>query len=271
MSQNSILSSHSNIYSQTASDIKEGKTCDILSMEEPTNEDNYFDWITIPINEKTYNTYKVENLYNYMKFYNFNNIPDPYRGYQYLDFIRTRLLRYKNIDKSCKDVKIKDVTDDFRSNILNNIINTYKNNTPKCYDDMGTIINMKTLLDNNMIFDLDNNGAENILQKASVGSFLIRRSSCSNVSEEFTIFTITHSYIRNGTKFINNMRYLTIHGIGVYNVSHYNKRYFENLTKKMFLEDIEYKEADHACVMDVIIYLHITGNIDITKQIINMP
>ena len=62
---------------------------------------------------------------------------------------------------------------------------------------------------------------------------LIRRSSCSNVSEEFTIFTITHSYIRNGTKFINNMRYLTIHGIGVYNVSHYNKRYFENLTKKM--------------------------------------
>lgn len=269
MSQNSILSSHFNIYNQTKSDIKEGKACDILTMEEPTHEDKYFDWITIPIGEKTYNTYKVENFYNYMKYYDFNNIPDPYRVYQYLDFIRTRLLRYKNIAKSCKDIKIKDVTDDFRSNILNNIIDTYKNNTPKCYNDMGTIINMKTLLDNNMILDIDIGAADNILQKAPTGSFLIRVSSCSNVNEEFTIFTITHSCVIDGNKIINNMRYLNIHGIGVYNVGHLDRSYFINLTKKIFLEDVYYKEADYACVMDVIIYLHSTGYFDITKQIYN--
>jgi hypothetical protein len=271
MSQNSILSNQFRLYGIIDNDIEDNKVCDVLTLTDPDKEDSYFNWIYIPITENTYNTYTVESLYNYMKHYNFNNVPDPHRGYKFIDFIKTRLVRYKNNAEAFKDIKIKDITDEFRSNILNNIIDTYKNNIPKYYNDIGAIINMKTLLDNNMIFDLDVNRAANILQKKPTGSFLIRNSSCSNLTKDFTIFTITHSYIRNGNKFINNMRYLTIHGIGVYDIGHLDRNYFINLTKKMFLENINYKEADYACIMDVIIYLHNAGDLDITKQIINMP
>lgn len=267
----SILSNHFQLYKGVDTDIKNNNICDTFTLINPTDDDNYFDWIYLPIDKNTYNTYKTSELYNYMCNYDFHNIADPHRGYEYIDFIKTRLLRYYNISYLYKNLKIKDITDELRSNTLTNIIDTYKNNRDKNYNNLGIIINIKTLLDHNMIFDVDVNRATDILEKNPVGSFIIRSSSCSHLSDDFTVFTITHSFNKNNQKNINNMRYLNIHGIGVYNVGNYDRNYFNNLTKKKFLKDINYKEASYACVMDVIIDLHNTGNLDISKQIFNMP
>lgn len=272
--KSSILSTHFH-YSQVRKDLTEELICDTFTLINPSPEDNYFDWIYVPVNKESYNTYLVDELYKYAEINN-DNIPDPHRGYPNINFMKTRINRYYNMSAEAKNVKIKDVTDSYCLTVLNNILDFYKNNNNnendnnKNMNDLGVLVNMRSFIDNNMIFDLDVNRAAAIVDKKPTGSFMIRSSSCSNLCEEFTVFTITHSYYETG-KHVNNLRCLIIHGVGVYFVGDRDKSYFDGLTKKKFLQDINYAPADYACIMDIIIQLHKCNRLDINKLIFNMP
>jgi hypothetical protein len=268
----SFISSHINVYSMINDDIKNDAISDTFTLINPTENDKYFEWIHIPIDEDKYHTYKVDELCKYMSSY--ENIPDPYRCYEKINFMKTRLNRYKEILDSGENITIKEVTDDLRTCVLKSILKSFYDNEriTKTFN-LAVIINIKTLFYNNMVLNIDIDSAYNLLLKKPVGSFIIRNSSCSSLIGDFSIFSMSYKtkLVNNGniTCSIKNRRFINIHGVGLYDANGSDKKYYENLTKNKFLKDVDYKEAEYVCIMDIIVDMHIQGLININHMILN--
>ena len=263
----SFISSNINIYDRVHNDIKTDDVCCALTLVNITENDYYFNWIHIPIDENIYKTYNVDELYKYMSMYEYKDIPDPYRIYPKIDFMINRVILYKSV-KEDANLLIKDIDDKMRTSILKNILSQYIEGC--IYDKankLASIVNIKTLLDNNIIFNINAKYAEKILtDKAVVKSFIIRTSSCSQFTDNLTIFSI--SYLKDNNQIIH-LRFIDVHGIGIYNTNENNKKYYENLTKNDFLEDINYGKPLSSSIMDLLILMHSQKSINIGNIITN--
>jgi len=186
-------------------------------------------WTPIPTRTIGVNKYyHIEALYNYIKYYNFINVPDPTRNFSNIDFMIPRIcynyqlylkLNDQNSNLNQFNIDISAIINtDIATNRLSDIINHWKQNSYT-----------ENLIQNSLPYGINiwkkcnlvfTQSPEDILRHLSKeqrcpGAFFIRRSSKDqyNQNGQATIFTVTYITKNNN---VNHIRCLSVHCVGIY-------------------------------------------------------
>jgi hypothetical protein len=257
-----------------------------LTLSTPLDNDNYFDWLFIPVGNNLHHSYRISGNSGILEYFKLagNNavVRDPQRVFPNIKHMYTRLIRQSGLSDATKRLKAGEITPEFRQQIFDDTMILWKNinlleNEQKPEKDAliierGLLIGIDMFEKNNILFNnLDTTLSDEILRKYNwkKGAFLIRNSSTTNVngSGDCTVFSITYVYEKLGSLTTNNRRYVSVHGVGLYDGCEVNHRLLNNSDMKEILADLQYKPAEYACLTDDLYRLHRIGVINLSELV----
>ena len=259
-----MIASGTNIYGNFVRDFEEAdeenkKIVCPISLSTPVDDDILFNWLFIPIGNNLYHTYKLDDFKAYFDSF-IGHVPDPQKTLVRLNHMKTRMMRQLNLHEDFKKIKHGEINDTYRKQILREILDSWANE--KQIDDITKSkmlsVNLKTFDELGLISVANINNIVSIfvLCGMNVGSFLIRFSSLSkdNNDGDFTIFTI--SYVEKNKKIIENVRFLSLHGVGLYYLTEkvYSGIPVDVLNSGNIKKILEYitMPPKYACVLDML-------------------
>lgn len=279
-----MIASRTGLYREVVGDFEEAneenkKIVCPISLSTPVDDNRLFNWLFIPIGNNLYHTYKLDDFKTYFDSFN-GDVPDPQKTLVRLNHMKTRMTRQLNLHENIKNLKHSEINDEYRKQILCEVLDSWAND--KQLDNIAKskmlLVNLKTFEELGLISSSKAN-IDNIVKVfhspglITNGYFLLRFSSLSkeNNDGDFTIFTL--SYVEKNGAYINNTRFLSLHGVGVYHLT--GKVYNEEIpvdvlnsgNMKKFLEHITIP-PEYACVLDMLqVYIN-SGLVDPKKFIV---
>lgn len=185
----------------------------VLSLSTPSDDDKKFNWITVPYGGTAFSVYHLPDFKTYVEN---PSQTDPKRVYQTLGFMTTRMNRLLALPDFIKDLTVKQVTDELRLGVLQDLLEEWKNDQfPDDNVAAAGICGFKQLIEAKCTHSFDMDQAEAALQGHPAGTWLIRPSNMgkSDGSGDITVFTV--SYVRvDGA--IWHSRFVDVYGVGVY-------------------------------------------------------
>jgi hypothetical protein len=240
-----------------------------LTLVESSDNVLYADWINIPTKQGFVQSYLINGAGGFGKYFDLYNeqklpIPDPLRNYDNLKFMERRLIRLMRLKKT---YNYSVITDEFKRDKLAECLIRWNENIST--DREVTIcISLVDFIKNNLLYSLniDTGAAELAQRNNAVGAWLLRNSSAVNELGEFSIFTLqyTDHVMRN----ILNIRFLDLHGVGIYPLTSTDEKLkkfkissetLKNGSKKDILIALDYMPPMYACIIDMLEHVHEIG------------
>lgn len=255
--------------SLTTKDENKQAAC-ILSLSNPTETKEYFQWIVVPTGRATYQTYVLQYFKDYVSRY-IDKIPDPMKIYPDLRFMITRMNRLLSLSPDVSNLSTTSITQEFKEDIANSFFGLYNNQKNiNNLSDLTILINIQLLEQLGLLYTKfvtsDEANQYLIKNKAQPKNYLIRTSTQGNKdgSGDCTVFAI--SYINNIGK-VYHVRYMDVHGVGIYGIdaelNEKIKLVLKNSNIHEFLTFVNYRPADFACIADCLLFHDNLGHINI--------
>jgi hypothetical protein len=190
-----------------------------ISFDTAKDDNKYFYWIFIPTGiSGQVNPYKVEALNELFK-HNHNIVPDPIRNFADLSFMRTRLDLYISASDDLKNLKMSEVNEDFRNNMMQKYMSYWDEDSEAPEEGSQIFCNLNTFVANGLVHNITHRASMRKLDEAINGSYLIRESSKSakDGRGEASVFSISFKSCDGSKK--NSIRFLNLHKVGVYPLS----------------------------------------------------
>jgi len=258
-----------------------GRLSCLLSLS--TVEDDkkrYADWVSIPTQRVGVTTrYATDTLIQYFEYHRYRAVPDPLRNFDNLDFMTTRVLAYKALSDRAKSLIVTDLDRESKKVITNAMVQGWIDGNLDCKKELVLFLGLTSFTDNLFVFSgIDFTVAGTKLTNAGAvpGSFLIRESA-QNAGDgrgHATVFTIT--YIKSDGESWN-IRFMALHGVGVYQLTGACGQYAFDLTgtvcmQTFLITDIltELRKGwrvypNYSSIGDMLHFLHEQTIIDLSK------
>ncbi len=255
----------------------------LLTLTTPTENDKFFDWISVPNEGKTPNVYIISGEGGFGKYFDrfAGVVPDPMKIYSNLLFMSKRLNRMRSVCDTVKQTKTIEIDTKFRNEILGRCYSKWINKLPidPITIDYAVTVSIMDMERTGILYNGMKSGDAYFELKAhrnEPGAFLLRNSSMSNTKGDSTVFTIT--CIREDSSFYS-VRLIDLHGIGIYvttavcdgkvEIFRVAEPVVRSAERKQILAAVNYKPPNYACIIDLLIDFDKRGYIKLDKIVVS--
>jgi hypothetical protein len=188
------------------------------------NKNHYVDWIDIPTQVPGSNArYTLNGITEYFQHKRWQDVPDPLRNFDRLDFMSTRINALNKLPENIKLLLNSDLTVAKKKTLCYDMVTGWQSGDPNCLRDYHPFLGLSSFIENNIVFVAitQHEAAQILISNGRIPkSFLIRESSktIGDGRGHATVFTFTYvsNTAINDVYDIYNCRCLSVHGVGVY-------------------------------------------------------
>lgn len=243
---------------ETDAEQKTATKC-LLSLTTPADTDRSLDWIHVQTSNDLRRAYILDEFVRYITSCDLN-VPDPTRTLLNLNHMRKRAFYIRGLPDDVRDITTVQLTDVFIDEKFKALITGWAQgyrsvDIPEFY--AGIFMNISVWDRSGFIHDIDVAKSQEILMKRTVGTWLMRKSSKSTVSEFRTVFTISYR-TRAHT---NSIRVMLLHGVGVYSLTcefmempsiYLNDAELNETRFDKMISLLGYREPHFACITEML-------------------
>lgn len=248
----------------SADHAQETKTSDVvclLSLATPADTDKALDWINVQISNTVQIPYLLDEFLRYCELT--NDVRDPTRTLRNLNHMKARARYIASLPHFVREITSDRLTDDFLHEKITSLVLAWRDNIPSHeipQIHLGIFMNIGVWDRAGFIHDLESSQARAILFNKPVGTWMLRKSSKSSLSSFRTVFSISYRMAED----IMHIRFLLIHGVGLYSLTYrFNRVPPINLTDvqlnaPMFtdmLKHVDYTGPTFPCITKMLDYL----------------